>query len=120
MAVSTPPHTTAPPETPPLVPPPRDPWRDQLGRYLPGNPGGPGNPAAREMAALRAYLRAFITKEMFDHVLTTLWSLSVKGNVGALKLFLLYFCGQPDRSVDCDRLEIEELKLQLEAAAVID
>src|SRR4051812_48831819 len=27
----------------------RDPWHDGLGRFLPGDPGGLGNPMAREM-----------------------------------------------------------------------
>src|SRR5437660_2256427 len=37
------------------------PIRDALGRFTKGNPGGPGNPFARKVAALRMALINFVT-----------------------------------------------------------
>src|SRR5262249_27316633 len=40
--------------------------RDEHGRFLPGHPGGPGNPFAREVARLRKRIMAKLTDEKFD------------------------------------------------------
>jgi hypothetical protein len=93
----------------------REPWRDEKGRYLPGNPGGPGNPMAREMARLRLRLCQTVSDEAFDLVVEKLLLLAIKGHFGAIKLLLEYRAGRPDRSVGIDELPLHEMRLGLEA-----
>src|SRR5262245_48925532 len=109
-----------PPEAPPEAPgKERDEWRDEKGRYLLGNPGGPGNPVARELARLRQRLRERLTDAMFDDVVLELYGLCRKGSLGAIKLLMEYKCGKPDTSVDADRLGLHEAGLRLEGAALV-
>ena len=44
-------------------PKPAEVGRDAKGKFTAGNPGGPGNPYARQVAALRAHLLKSITAE---------------------------------------------------------
>src|SRR5688500_9887718 len=94
---------------------PRDPWRDEKGRYLPGNPGGPGNPMAREMARVRLLLARRVSDEVFDQVVQQLVLLALKGNLGAIRTLMQYKAGRPDPSVRVDELALDELRLRLQA-----
>src|SRR5688572_2747093 len=76
-------QATAPPEAPPVGPHPTDPWRDAKGRYLPGNPGGPGNPHVREMARLKARLREQTPDGAFDLLRQRWYDLAFAGNFPA-------------------------------------
>jgi len=97
---------------------PGDPWRDERGRYLPGNPGGPGNPMAREMARMRLLLARRVNDELFDLIVQKLVLLCLKGNLGAIKLLMQYRAGGPDRSVSVDELALDEMRLGLRADAL--
>src|SRR5262245_55930760 len=93
------------------APKPPDPWRDAAGRYLPGNPGGPGNPHVREMARWRAEIRRLTPRGVFEMAVHSLQSRAMAGHYPSLRLFLQYVAGQPDKSVDIDRLDVDELEL---------
>jgi len=71
--------------------PPTDPYvdgRDNQGRFTAGNAGGPGNPHAKRVAALRsAFLRA-ATPEDMKAVVEAMVKEAKAGNVQATKLFL--------------------------------
>ncbi|MEE8154364.1 MAG: hypothetical protein V3T53_05335, partial [Phycisphaerales bacterium] len=59
--------------------------RDEHGRFLPGHPGGPGNPHAKQTGKLRsAMLQAVTEKDMCD-VVMKLVELAKSGNVPAAK-----------------------------------
>src|SRR5262245_2541851 len=75
-------------------------WHDEKGHFKVGNPGGPGNPVSREMAAWRQRLRDSTTPAMFDHVVSALFGQAIRGKLPAIKLFLEYVCGKPDKSID--------------------
>ena len=86
--------------------------RDESGRFTKGNKGGPGNPYARQVAAMRSTLLAAITEDDLREVATALLSRAKAGDTSAAKLLFSYVVGRPDAPVNPDRLEIEEAKLK--------
>jgi hypothetical protein len=89
-----------------------DPWRDHRGRFLPGNPGGPGNPHVRELARLRALWREMTPDVVFESLQGALLGKALAGHFPALKLYLEYMMGKPDKGVDVDELDVHELLLE--------
>jgi hypothetical protein len=88
----------------------RDPWHDERGWFLPGNPGGPGNPMARELARMRLRLAARVSEEVFDRIVDKLVAMCLEGHLGAIKLLMQYRSGAPDRSVGIDDLAADEMR----------
>ena len=88
----------------------RDPWRDERGRFLPGNPGGPGNPHVKEMSRLRAHFRSMSPGVVFETIAAVLQSKALGGHYPSLKLYLEYMMGKPDKSVDFDDLYLHDLE----------
>src|SRR5687768_3106426 len=60
--------------------------RDAQGRFAAGNRGGPGNPFARQVAALRSTLIGCVTHEDIMAVAYTLLERAKAGDVAAAKL----------------------------------
>src|SRR5437899_8467692 len=94
--------------------------RDANGRFVKGNPGGPGNPFARKVAALRKALINFVTVDDMKHVAFILKEKAMGGDLVAIKLLFQYVLGKPAETVDPDRLDIEEVKLQDEHYQAIE
>ena len=87
--------------------------RDPTGRFLPGNPGGPGNPYARRVAALRGAMLEAVTEEDMGAILAKLVELAKAGNVPAAKEVLDRCLG---RTLEADLLErLEQLEEALAA-----
>jgi hypothetical protein len=59
--------------------------RDALGRFRPGNKGGPGNPVARKTAAIRKALFAAVRPADVKAVVRALISQAKAGDVPAIK-----------------------------------
>jgi hypothetical protein len=78
------------------------------GRFAPGNPGGPGNPFAREVAALRRAALAHGTPERITDVMQTLYEKACGGNMTAARLYLSYTAGKSTQPPDPDRLTLDE------------
>jgi hypothetical protein len=93
------------------APKPRDPWHGEKGHWLPGNPGGPGNPYVRELARWRMEIRRLTPRGVFEMAVARLHAKAIAGHYPSLRLFLQYMVGSPDKSVDVDRLDIDELVL---------
>jgi hypothetical protein len=91
--------------------------RDRHGRFAKDNPGGPGNPFGRQVAAFRAALIAAVTAEDIQRVMAALLEQAVKGNVGAARLFLAYTVGKPAAPADPDRVDVEEWQLVQQTVA---
>src|SRR5215470_1822639 len=108
---------TATPQNTPSKP---DAGRDQKGRFAKGNPGGPGNPFAREVAALRTLLVQRVTKGDVEAVADQLIKQACEGNLVAVRLFLLYILGRPTAAVDPDGLDAQELALFKKESAGFD
>src|SRR4051812_22089587 len=89
------------------------------GRFAAGNPGGPGNPFARQVAALRQAFLNEVTPEDLAAIARTLIELAKAGDKAALKLLLSYTLGKPGPAVDPDRLDADEWQKQKETAPMM-
>jgi hypothetical protein len=104
-------HPHKPAAGPDAKPPAADGRRDTHGRFAKGNAGGPGNPFARQVAALRSALLASVTDEDLEAVARELVRQARDGNVAAAKLLLSYTLGKPAPAVDPDTLDLHEWDL---------
>ncbi len=86
--------------------------RDVTGRFAPGNAGGPGNPYARQVAALRAAMMEAVSPADLRAVVSKLLELAKGGNVTAIREVLERTLGKP---VEADLLERME-RLEAQAA----
>jgi hypothetical protein len=109
------PDTTASPEpqtqTPPrqsTAPDASSNGRDAHGRFAKGNGGGPGNPFARQTAALRKALLEAVTPEDITQMAHTLMIHAKQGDLGACRLLFSYVLGKPQQAVDPDTLDRHE------------
>jgi hypothetical protein len=84
--------------------------RDAGGRFTKGNKGGPGNPFARQVAALRKALVEKVTPEDMEAIATSLILRARGGNLPAIKLLFSYVIGTPTPAVNPDTLDHEEMQ----------
>src|SRR5262249_23532145 len=82
--------------------------RDANGRFAIGNDGGPGNPFARQTAALHSAFLQRATPEDMKAIADKLIEQAKGGNVVAAKLVLQYTIGKPAPAVQPDNLDAEE------------
>jgi hypothetical protein len=94
--------------------------RQKNGQFAPGNMGGPGNPHARQVAALRREILKQVTPEELALVVTQILFKARGGDLAAAKLILQYAVGKPAPAVDPDRLEIDEQKMRRQARVDLD
>jgi hypothetical protein len=85
--------------------------RDARGRFTAGNAGGPGNPFARRVAALRKVLLETVTDDELRIVAGQLMVKAKFGDLAAIKLLFQYVFGKPAATVDPDALDLEEVDL---------
>jgi hypothetical protein len=82
--------------------------RDVHGRFRKGNPGGPVNPFARKVAALRQALLDSVSEQDLTEIAEMLKLKARQGDTAAIKLLLQYCVGKPAPPKDPDRLDIDE------------
>jgi hypothetical protein len=85
--------------------------RDAGGRFAQGNAGGPGNPFARRVGALRRALLDFVTPQRLSELAQALFEPALGGDVAAARLLLAYTLGQPAPAHDPDREDLDEWAL---------
>ncbi|MDD5728621.1 MAG: hypothetical protein PHV59_08665 [Victivallales bacterium] len=76
--------------------------RDSAGRFTKGNPGGKGNPYAKQVAQLRAAMMKAVTKKDIQDIVKKLVTEAKTGNIRAIDLLLTRIFGTP---VSVDVLE---------------
>jgi hypothetical protein len=91
--------------------------RDARGRFVSGNRGGPGNPFARQTAALRRAFLAAVTPEDLEAVARAVVQRAREGDMAAAKLLLLYAIGKPTEAVDPDTMDAQEWQLFQQSSA---
>ncbi len=83
----------------------RDP---KTGRFLVGNPGGPGNPHAARVAKLRSALLRAVTERELRAVVKALVEQARAGNIAAARELLDRVLGKPVEADLLERLEALE------------
>jgi hypothetical protein len=94
--------------------------RDSRGRFTKGNPGGPGNPFARRIAAFRTALCTVVTEKDIQELAYQLLAQAKLGDLASAKLLLAYAIGRPTDAVDPDALDVKELQLFRQGALEAD
>jgi hypothetical protein len=92
------------------------PGRNHKGQFTKGNPGGPGNPFARQVAELRKALLGAVTPTILRAIADELVAQALGGKLEAIKLLFQYVLGQPTEMTDPDRVDVDEWKLVQERA----
>jgi hypothetical protein len=92
------------------VPPQPPSGRDAKGRFLPGNPGGPGNPFARQVAQIRKAVINKLTVEEIGLMIDTFKCKAIGGDLASAKFLFQYVIGKPGEAVNPDTLDIEEFR----------
>lgn len=69
---------------------------DSAGRFVAGNPGGPGNPHASQVARLRSTMLEAVTDDDMRDVVAKLVELAKGGDVKAIQLLMDRTIGKPD------------------------
>src|SRR5262245_47028502 len=82
--------------------------RDVNGRFRPANKGGPGNPFARKVAALRKALLDSVSEQDLKDMVLLLKLKALRGDVPAIRLLLQYCVGKPEPVKDPDRMDVDE------------
>jgi hypothetical protein len=90
--------------------------RDPRGRFVRGNPGGPGSPHAAKVAKFRAVLLEAVSQKDLREVVKKLIELAKSGDTQAIRLLLDRLLGPPIELDILDRLE----KLQKQLASGSD
>jgi hypothetical protein len=106
-------NSTTSPETVPSI---ND--RAPGGRFAKGNAGGPGNPFARQTAALRAYLIEHVTERDLQDILDILLLNAKGGHLPTIKLLFSYILGKPKPVVEPDLLDLQEMLMLQQAKQV--
>jgi hypothetical protein len=95
--------------TPTPAPAPKAEGRGADGRFTKGWRGGPGNPFARRVAALRSVLLDVVDEAQLRKIVARLAVMAERGDVAAAKLILAYVIGRPVPAVDPDRLDLPDV-----------
>jgi hypothetical protein len=83
--------------------------RGPKGTFRNGNRGGPGNPYARRVAKLRQAVMEECSEQDLREVTREMINLAKRGDKAAAKLVYQYALGKPDKQVDPDRVDADEL-----------
>jgi hypothetical protein len=86
------------------------------GRFAKGNPGGPGNPFARQTAALRAALINGVTERDIQDILDILLLNAKGGHLPTIKFLFSYVIGKPKPVVEPDTLDLQEMQMLQQSA----
>ena len=86
--------------------------RDSQGRFAAGNRGGPGNPFARQTAAMRRAIADAVTGQDLADVAAAMLKRAKDGNVAAAKLLFSYAAGKAAPAPDPDTLDAHELAVR--------
>ena len=92
--------------------------RNGGGRFTKGNPGGPGNPHAKQAARFRTMICEAVSDEDLVEIVGMLVKRAKDGDVGAAKELLNRLVGKPDVALDGERLQLEKALLRLRERGV--
>jgi hypothetical protein len=90
--------------------------REFCGRFVAGNPGGPGNPFARQTAAFKKAIHAATTPDEAKALARKIYEMAMEGDLAAAKLYFSYTAGKPQDAIDPDRVDVHELEIYRDTA----
>ena len=82
------------------------------GRFTKGNPGGPGNPHARQAAKLRSVLLSAVSEDDLRSIAAKLVERAKSGDLAAAREVLNRCIGKPDYAKDPDALDLHAAQLE--------
>src|SRR5262249_22224089 len=94
--------------------------RDSEGRFTAGNKGGPGNPFARQTAAMRKAIQNAVTAEQLAAIAAVMVEKALKGDVAAAKLVFGYVAGKPGLTPNPDTLDAHDLAVRRENTGTME
>jgi hypothetical protein len=95
--------------------------RQANGRFAPGNKGGPGNPFARKVAALRAAFVETVTEQDIREITYLVVFNAKAGSLEWLKFLFAYAIGKPRPvAVDPDTLDVQEFRALQQSSVSAD
>jgi hypothetical protein len=94
--------------------------RDAQGRFIPGNPGGPGNPYGRRVAELRKIMLECVTDSEMRIIVGELMVQAKCGKLAAIKLLFQYILGKPVQAPNPDAVDVDEIDLYRRAPRLED
>src|SRR5262245_29451624 len=94
--------------------------REANGRFAKGNPGGPGNPYARQTALLREAVLETMNETEIRLITQKLLTLALQGDIQAFKLVLAYAIGKPEQVVNPDEVDRLEWELRQRLSVPVD
>ena len=74
--------------------------RDARGRFVKGNPGGPGNPYAGKISQLRKALIASVSPQDIAEIARTVIEQAKAGDAAMIRLLWSYVLGEPAKLID--------------------
>jgi hypothetical protein len=89
------------------------------GKFVKGYKGGPGNPIALHMAAMRKAIMQATSPEDVQRVWKSLYDLALGGDVTAMRLYLEYAAGKPKESLVIEGPEGGPVKIEALLAVVL-
>ena len=94
--------------------------RGEVGRFLPGNAGGPGKPYARKAATLRGSLINAVTHEDIEAIIHSQVEKAKQGDTVAAKFIVERILGRPqtiDLSLVAIKARVEEMLAKSDEAS---
>ena len=79
--------------------------RNSNGRFAQGNPGGPGNPHAKQIGMLRSALLEAVTPDDVKSIASKMVEMAKGGDIPAAREVLLRVLGRPQEADLIERLE---------------
>ena len=94
--------------------------RDGAGKFTPGNPGGPGNPYARQSARLKKAVLEVMNEAEIRLIAQKLLSQALQGDVPSMKLVFAYAIGKPGEAVNPDEIDALEWEMRQRLTVSLD
>ena len=80
--------------------------RDAKGRFGVGNPGGPGNPYAKQVGRIRSLILETVTEEDLRAIVAGLVDRAKAGDMAAARELFNRLVGRPATAIDADQFEL--------------
>ncbi len=87
--------------------------RDSHGRFAAGNPGGPGNPHAKQVGRIRSLILETVSDDDLRAIVAGLVGRAKSGDIAAVRELFNRLIGRPPTAADAEQIELEEQRLQL-------